>query len=115
MRNMLAFSAALVIALGALGFYLDWFNIHRTPGPQGNTSFRLDVNTNKIIEDTRKAEEKLQKSLTEKTKNESEKAEKNKPEQSTPKRVSSTKKSETSSEFPYMPFAAEEVDFVIDR
>ena len=65
MRNMLAFFAAVVLTVAGVGFYLDWFNIHRTPSPDGHPSFTLDVNTDKISEDFHKAEEKLQKRLSE--------------------------------------------------
>jgi hypothetical protein len=70
MRNTLAFLAALVITVAAVGFYLDWFNIRRTPASDGHKSITLDVNTDKILQDARKAEEKLQKNLAEKNKKE---------------------------------------------
>lgn len=66
MRNMLAFFAAVVLTVAGVGFYLDWFNIRRSPNPEGHPSFTLDVNTDKISDDFRKAEEKLQKKLAEK-------------------------------------------------
>jgi hypothetical protein len=59
MRNTLAFLAGLVIVLAGVGFYLDWFNIRSSPTADGHKSFTLDVNTDKMIEDARKAEQNL--------------------------------------------------------
>ena len=59
MRNTLAFMAAAVIALGAVGFYLDWFAIRSAPSAKGQQSYRLDVNTDKITEDAHKAHQRL--------------------------------------------------------
>src|SRR5438874_1459858 len=36
MRNTLAFLAAAVIAVAAVGYYLDWFSVRGTPSPNGH-------------------------------------------------------------------------------
>jgi hypothetical protein len=56
---MLAFLAALVITIGGVGWYLDWFEIHSGQSSNGHHSFELDVDTSKIKDDIHKGEEKL--------------------------------------------------------
>jgi hypothetical protein len=57
MRNMLAFVAALVLALAGVGLYLDWFHIRTgTPG-SGRRTVNIDINTDKIGEDLREGGE----------------------------------------------------------
>lgn len=120
MRNMLAFVAALLITLGAVGFYLGWFNVHSAPGPEGNTSFRLDVNTNKIGEDIRKAEEKLQQRLAENSKSgeTASKKEKTSTEQQSQKSLVGKKNAvekKSGTELPPMPGAVSDVGLIVDR
>ena len=59
MKNTLAFLAAAAIAVGAVGYYLDWFSIRGVKSADGHKSYVLDVNTEKIEEDAVKAEHKL--------------------------------------------------------
>ena len=80
MRNMLAFIAGAVITVGAVGFYLDWFNLRSTPSSNGHKSYTLDVDTAKISDDVHKAEQKVEQRLAEKA----EKAEKSKKDAVTP-------------------------------
>ncbi len=70
MRNMLAFFAALLLTVAAVGWYLDWYRIRGTPAPDGHRSVTVDVNTHKISEDLLKAEQKIQDKLAEKAKHE---------------------------------------------
>lgn len=66
MRNLLAFLAAVVLTLGVVGWYLDWYSIHASPAQNGQKSVTVDINTKKIGEDLLKAEQKIQKRLAEK-------------------------------------------------
>jgi hypothetical protein len=66
MRNTLAFLAAAVIAVGAVGYYLDWFSLRGTPSGNGHKKYVLDVNTEKIGEDVRKASEDVKHKVEEK-------------------------------------------------
>lgn len=66
MRNLLAFLAALTLTLAAVGWYLDWYQIRRTPAPSGQRSVTVDINTQKISQDLLEAEKRIQKRLAEK-------------------------------------------------
>jgi hypothetical protein len=68
MRNMLAFLAMVVLTLGVVGWYLDWYRFHSTPADAGHKSVTVDINTKKISEDLLKAEQKIQQRLAEKAK-----------------------------------------------
>ena len=61
MRNMLAFLAATVLAVGGLGWYLDWYKVASHPiDLPGHTNVSIDVNTTKIGTDVQKGERKIQ-------------------------------------------------------
>jgi hypothetical protein len=66
MRNALAFAAAAVIAVAAVGFYLNWFTVRPTKAEDGHKSYTFDVNTDKIADDARKAQHKFTEHDTEK-------------------------------------------------
>ncbi len=55
MRNLLAFSMALLLTLAGVGWYLDWFRIQTTAGSDGHSHVNLDVNTVKAYQDVSKA------------------------------------------------------------
>jgi len=59
MRNTLAFLAAAVVVVGAVGFYLGWFSVRAKPAEDGHKKYVFDVNTEKIEEDALKAEQKI--------------------------------------------------------
>jgi hypothetical protein len=63
MRNLLAFLAALVVTVVAVGWYLDWYKVHNLPAPAGHRHLTIDINTVKIGEDLHKGEQNLQKML----------------------------------------------------
>ena len=63
MRNMLAFFAAMTLAFGFTGWYLDWFSFHSVPAPSGHRSVTVDFNTPKIAADVLSAEQKIQQKL----------------------------------------------------
>ena len=65
MRNLLAFLAAVTLTVIALGWYLDWFKVHRSPSDTGEPSVTVDFDTRKIEADLEKAEKAIQKKLAE--------------------------------------------------
>ncbi len=75
MRNLLAFMMALLLTLGGLGYYLDWFRIRSAPGTDGHTTLNIDLNTVKAYQDVSKAATKGAQLLDKKAKEEADKAE----------------------------------------
>jgi hypothetical protein len=70
MRNMLAFLAATILAVGGLGWYLDWYKVASRPiDLPGHTNVSIDINTTKIGTDVQKGEQKIQKWLDNKAAN----------------------------------------------
>jgi len=59
MRNLLAFTAALVLTAAGLGWYLGWYRIHSAPASGGHRNVNIDINTDKINDDIHRAEKKL--------------------------------------------------------
>ncbi len=68
MRNLLAFSAALVITFLTVGYFLNWYSISTNPGPDGRRSVTIDLNTKKIGQDIHSGTEKVQGMLDKTTK-----------------------------------------------
>ena len=66
MRNTLAFLAAAAIALGAVGYYLDWFSVRSVASRGGHRTYTVDVNTEKIEEDVRHTGEEIKHKIDEK-------------------------------------------------
>jgi hypothetical protein len=75
MRNLLAFMMALLLVLGAVGWYLDWFKVHSTPAPDGHTNVFIDWNSLKFHQDLSKGTAKLAEMADKKAKDEESKAE----------------------------------------
>ena len=67
MRNLLALSAALVLAFAGIGWYRGWYKVETEPATGGHQTVNIDFNRDKIVEDSEKGvknvEEKLQKVL----------------------------------------------------
>jgi hypothetical protein len=63
MRNVLAFLAAVVVTVVAVGWFLDWYKVHSLPAPAGHRHLTIDINTVKIGADLHKGEQNLQKML----------------------------------------------------
>lgn len=59
MRNLLAFAAAAMITLAAVGWYRDWFHIQSQSNSPGSRSVEININTRKIDEDLKKGEQKV--------------------------------------------------------
>jgi hypothetical protein len=57
MRNLLALIGLVVVAFIGLGWYFQWYSFVITPGNDGRVKFQGDVDTNKIVEDAKKAGE----------------------------------------------------------
>lgn len=60
MRNILAFFAALMLTFLGVGYFMNWYSISTTPGPDGRRSVTIDLNTRKIGQDIHESTEKLQ-------------------------------------------------------
>jgi len=59
MRNLLAFTAAVVLTVAGLGWYLGWYRIHSAPASDGHRNVNIDINTDKITDDIERAEKKI--------------------------------------------------------
>ncbi len=62
MRNLLAFFAALVLAFLAVGWWQDWYKI-RTSTTDGHPTFSIELKTEKIGDDTKKAQDYVAKAI----------------------------------------------------
>jgi hypothetical protein len=67
MRNLLALLGAAVVTVVGVGWYLDWFKVHRGPANGGKQNYNVEFNTTKIGEDIHKGGEKLHKALEKKS------------------------------------------------
>lgn len=59
MRNLLAFTAAAALTVAGLGWYLGWYKIHSGAATDGHRSVNIDINTEKITSDIKRAEQKV--------------------------------------------------------
>jgi hypothetical protein len=59
MRNLLAFTAAVVLTVAGLGWYLGWYRVHSAPASDGHHKVNIDINTDKITDDIERAEKKI--------------------------------------------------------
>ena len=98
MRNLLAFLMALILTVGGLGYYLDWFKIRTAPGTDGHTSVNIDWNALKFFQDTAKAGAKVTEMLDKKAKDETEKVEADKKAKAEADRVEADKKAKDSAD-----------------
>jgi hypothetical protein len=58
---MLAFLAAVVLILGGVGWYLDWYKVGSRPiEDPGHRNVSIDIDTRKIGADVQKGEQKIQ-------------------------------------------------------
>jgi hypothetical protein len=73
-RNLLAFFAALVLTFLGVGYFLNWYQISTTPGPDGRRSVTIDLNTKKIGQDIHTGSEKVQSLIENNTKDKTDKA-----------------------------------------
>ena len=59
MRNLLAFSAALVLIFLGLGAWRGWYGVTRQPSDLGKAAFHLEIDTLRIGQDALKAAKAL--------------------------------------------------------
>jgi hypothetical protein len=59
MRNLLALIGAVVVLFVGLGWYLGWYKFAIEPSANGQQRIQLDVNTDKILSDTKTAGERV--------------------------------------------------------
>jgi len=60
MRNLLAFLGAAILTVLVLGWYLGWYNISREPSTSGHSKLEVDINSEKIGQDLKQGEQKVQ-------------------------------------------------------
>jgi hypothetical protein len=48
MRNLLALMMAVLLIVGAVGWYLDWFKVNTAPAGDGHTAIHIDWNALKF-------------------------------------------------------------------
>ncbi|MCZ2342489.1 MAG: hypothetical protein LC104_11950 [Bacteroidales bacterium] len=53
MRNLLALIGLAVVLFFGLGWYFNWYSFAVLPGADGQKRIELNVNTNKIVNDTK--------------------------------------------------------------
>lgn len=59
MRNLLAFLGAVIVTVVGVGWYLDWFKVHRGTVGESKSSYNIELNTKKIDEDLHKGTAKV--------------------------------------------------------
>lgn len=59
MRNLLALLGAAVATFVIVGWFLGWYKVQTTPGPNGHHQVHIDFNANKIKTDLDKGKTKL--------------------------------------------------------
>ncbi len=87
MRNLLAFMMALLLVLGAVGWYLDWFKVQATPAPDGHTKLFIDWNSLKFHQDVSKGTAKIAEMADKKAKDEESKVEADKKSKTEPEKT----------------------------
>lgn len=58
LKNMLAMGALGLLIFAGLGWYLDWYRVQKTAGPDG-PSYRVDINKTEIRNDLKQARDKV--------------------------------------------------------
>ncbi|MBI3823884.1 MAG: hypothetical protein HY289_14540 [Planctomycetes bacterium] len=59
MRNILALIGAVVVLVAAGGWYLGWYKLSTEPGADGHINIKADVDKQKILDDEKKAQQKV--------------------------------------------------------
>jgi hypothetical protein len=59
MRSLLTLVGAAVVTFAVVGYFLGWYKVRTTPGPDGHREVTIDVNGPKIKEDLKKSEARL--------------------------------------------------------
>lgn len=59
MRNLLALIGAAIVLFVGLGWYLGWYTFALEPSANGKQRIQLDVDTDKILDDTKRAGAKV--------------------------------------------------------
>jgi hypothetical protein len=63
MRTLLIFLLVIVVAVGALGFYLGWFEFGSSTGPEGRRDIKLTIDPNKVKSTVTGVEERIKKAV----------------------------------------------------
>ena len=59
MRSLLTLVGAAVVTFAVVGWFLGWYKVRTTPGPDGHREVQIDFNGPKIKEDLNKGEQKI--------------------------------------------------------
>lgn len=59
MRNLLALVGLVVVLVGGLGWYLQWYKFGTAPTGDGHTKVTFDVDGNEIKKDVKKGEDAI--------------------------------------------------------
>jgi hypothetical protein len=59
MRSLLTLVGAAVVTFAVVGWFLGWYKVHTTPGPDGHHRVDIDINGKKIQQDIRQGEERI--------------------------------------------------------
>lgn len=59
MRSLLTLVGAAVVTFAVAGWFLGWYKVRTTPGPDGHREVTIDVNGPKIQEDLKKGEARI--------------------------------------------------------
>jgi apolipoprotein N-acyltransferase len=60
MRNLFTLVGAAIVIFGGLGWYLGWYQVQTATTSTGHRTINIDVNQQKIAEDVKKGEQKVQ-------------------------------------------------------
>jgi hypothetical protein len=63
MRSLLTLVGAAVVTFGVVGWFLGWYQVHTTPGPDGRRGVGIDFNGAKIQQDLKRGEERVLKAV----------------------------------------------------
>ncbi len=59
MRSLLTLLGAAVVTFAVVGYFLGWYQIHTTPGPDGHRRVDIDINGKKIKQDVQNGEQRI--------------------------------------------------------
>jgi hypothetical protein len=59
MRSLLTLVGAAAVTFAVVGWFLGWYKVHTTPGPDGHREVQIDFNGPKIKQDLKTGEDKI--------------------------------------------------------
>jgi len=58
-KNVIVFIVVIVLLVGGMGWYLDWFSVSRETTEDGKTNVEVTIDKDNIKDDVDKAKEKV--------------------------------------------------------